>query len=179
MGLLTSVIGVAFWLTVIKGGRNTMYRLADGNSIKSGRVEALYNGTWLGICMNNYFATYEATMICNKIGFTQNGYVLSPSYTMKSPSINGLICDGNETDLSDCNSNTWGQEMSCENVQITCSNKVSVPLFFTFSTEFYFLKTNMCFKTCVLYTFKDCKHREPKVMQVMCNGFHQTVLFVW
>ncbi|XP_052763243.1 scavenger receptor cysteine-rich type 1 protein M160-like [Mya arenaria] len=108
----------------INCGRNTMYRLTDGNSIKSGRVEALYNGTWFGICTNSNFTTFEANMICNKIGFTQSGYVLSPSYTMKSPSINGLICDGNEKDLSDCNSNTWGQEMSCSNVQISCNSTV-------------------------------------------------------
>jgi len=43
-------------------------RLVGGPSIREGRLEFLYNGTWGTVCDNN-FTHVGAQVVCNKLGF--------------------------------------------------------------------------------------------------------------
>ena len=43
--------------------------LVGGHSLKTGRVEYCYNGTWHSVCSNGWDDEQEARVVCNNLGY--------------------------------------------------------------------------------------------------------------
>ncbi|KAH3872707.1 hypothetical protein DPMN_035928 [Dreissena polymorpha] len=111
----------------INCGINSTVRVMDGPSIKAGRVEVLYNGTWLGICNQRY--NYDITsaninLLCRHMGFNQSGYLTTPTKTRSSKVIPNLACSSSVSDVSDCRSGLWGVVDSCTQAAIVCNSSI-------------------------------------------------------
>lgn len=52
-------------------GPQTEVHFADGPSVKAGRVEVLYNGTWLSVCNDDNFNEEDARVLCQTMGYSQ------------------------------------------------------------------------------------------------------------
>ncbi|XP_060552053.1 scavenger receptor cysteine-rich type 1 protein M130-like, partial [Ruditapes philippinarum] len=92
----------------------TPIRLVNGPSIKAGRVEVYYNGTWGHICMNG-LTSNETGVMCEMLGYGRSSYILQNWRHSKgnySITINDLDCFGNESDISDCKATQW-QDGEC------------------------------------------------------------------
>ncbi|KAL4219782.1 hypothetical protein ACF0H5_020194 [Mactra antiquata] len=82
----------------------TDIRLIDGVGLFDGRVEIQMNGTWGDVCSDS-FSYQEARAICNILFnltysfYEDNLYIDHNTYVH----INELNCEGDETDIQDCN----------------------------------------------------------------------------
>lgn len=77
-------------------GPYTDVRLSDGPSVKAGRVEVWYNGTWLQVCADYNFDTDDAKVICRTLGYNQrylwlNYLLISFQLYLMSPTLRNLI----------------------------------------------------------------------------------------
>ena len=43
--------------------------LVGGHSLRAGRVEYCYNGTWHSVCSNGWDDVQEARVVCNTLGY--------------------------------------------------------------------------------------------------------------
>ena len=91
-----------------------------------GRLEINYNGQWGTVC-DDHFGQVSADVACQQLGF---GYAVENKHVISSMRGSGPIwmdevqCFGNETSLSKCPNNGWGQH-NChhwEDVYVKCSN---------------------------------------------------------
>ncbi|XP_052266898.1 uncharacterized protein LOC127868846 isoform X3 [Dreissena polymorpha] len=111
----------------INCGINSTVRVMDGPSIKAGRVEVLYNGTWLGICNQRYnydITSTDINLLCRHMGFNQSGYLTTPTATRSSKVISKLACSSSVSDVSDCRSGLWGVVDSCPQAAIVCNSSI-------------------------------------------------------
>ncbi|XP_052268670.1 uncharacterized protein LOC127870050 [Dreissena polymorpha] len=115
----------------INCAQNSTVKVADGPSIKAGRVEILYNGTWLGICRQrlinyNYYdiTAHDINIICKHLGYNQSGYLISEVQPRSKIVVRNLDCSDTEGDISDCKSDTWGVEYPCDQAAIVCNSSV-------------------------------------------------------
>ncbi|XP_052268583.1 neurotrypsin-like [Dreissena polymorpha] len=115
----------------INCAQNSTVRVADGPSIKAGRVEILYNGTWLGICRQrlinynyNDITAHDINIICKHLGYNQSGYLMSEVQPRSKSVVRNLDCSSTEGDISDCKSDTWGIEYPCDQAAIVCNSSV-------------------------------------------------------
>ncbi|XP_052262075.1 uncharacterized protein LOC127865958 isoform X2 [Dreissena polymorpha] len=103
---------------------NSTLRLYNGTSIKSGRVEVLYNGSWIRVCRHSEMDRGEIDLICRQLGFNQSGYQIVPSTYGSQQGIGLLECRGTESDISDCRSKNWGVMSNCTPETIACNSSV-------------------------------------------------------
>ncbi|XP_039623878.1 scavenger receptor cysteine-rich type 1 protein M130-like [Polypterus senegalus] len=88
------------------------YRLVNGFSSCSGRVELYYGQQWGTIC-DRYWDLQDASVFCNQIGC---GYATEAPGQAKFGEGQGEIwrdnlqCEGNESDLTKCPALDYGQE---------------------------------------------------------------------
>ncbi|KAL4219781.1 scavenger receptor [Mactra antiquata] len=82
----------------------TDIRLTDGVGLYDGRVEIQMNGTWGDVCYDSFTGT-EANALCNMLFNLPYDYYGSHSYYGYNSYIHvqGLNCDGDETDILECN----------------------------------------------------------------------------
>ncbi|KAL4219778.1 hypothetical protein ACF0H5_020191 [Mactra antiquata] len=82
----------------------TDIRLTDGVGLYDGRVEIQMNGTWGDVCYDSFTRT-EASAICNilfNLPWFDYGSDLVYGYN-NYVHLNELNCDGDETDIQECN----------------------------------------------------------------------------
>ncbi|KAH3858727.1 hypothetical protein DPMN_101354 [Dreissena polymorpha] len=103
---------------------NSKLRLYNGSSIKSGRVEVLYNGSWLHVCRHSDMDRREFDLICQQLGFNQSGYQLVSMENIVTKGIRSLECRGAESDISDCRSGQWDVVGYCIPETIACNSTV-------------------------------------------------------
>ncbi|XP_056006896.1 deleted in malignant brain tumors 1 protein-like [Ostrea edulis] len=103
----------------------TDVRLRGGSSRWDGRVEILHRGEWGTICDDDSFDENAVKVVCRMKGFDYGGIVIRNSAFGNSPLrswISNLRCNGNESDIRQCASDTWGRN-NCswhDNVGISC-----------------------------------------------------------
>ncbi|XP_060606305.1 uncharacterized protein LOC132758628 [Ruditapes philippinarum] len=108
----------------------TPIRLVDGPSIKAGRVEIYYNGSWGGICIND-LTTNDTGVMCQMLGYTRSSYILQNLGYAKGNNnitITDLNCFGNESDISDCKASPW-QDGVCTSdaaLWIACGSSIKL-----------------------------------------------------
>ena len=82
-------------------------RLANGATESVGRLEVRYNGTWRGVCSDN-FRSVDANVACTQLGYERGASLVQRQAQLfygSSPDgvvIANFSCIGNETDLSYC-----------------------------------------------------------------------------
>ena len=80
-----------------------------GPTPREGRVEVFYDGEWGTICDDSW-DNDDATVFCRMLGYTSGVARTRNEYGQGT----GLIwldevrCGGDESDLSECGHNTWG-----------------------------------------------------------------------
>lgn len=74
-----------------------------------GQVEVLYNGTWGGVCDNDWDVT-DANVVCRQLGFP-GGVAATTSAASGAEAgkiwMHSLRCTGNESSLTDCSHGGW------------------------------------------------------------------------
>ncbi|XP_069120538.1 scavenger receptor cysteine-rich domain-containing protein DMBT1-like [Argopecten irradians] len=107
-------------------------RLVGGSSNSSGRLEVYHNGVWGTVCDDD-FDSRDVRVACRQLGFSYNGNQRIKAFAAGSGTIwmDNLACSGNESALSDCSFNGWGNG-NCdhsEDVGIECEGEdVTTPL---------------------------------------------------
>lgn len=79
-------------------------RLVDGSTTHEGRLEVYHNGEWGTVC-DDFFDADDATVACRQLGFP--GYDAFYYYSEFGEGLGrvwiaNLFCNGNETELVDC-----------------------------------------------------------------------------
>ncbi|XP_031555259.1 deleted in malignant brain tumors 1 protein-like [Actinia tenebrosa] len=109
-----STIVVCLCLWQVASGipvRLTSKHTYPNNQSNAGSVEVLYNGTWGAIC-DDYWGIIDARVVCRELGFTDA--LSAPccsafGYNETKPIwLDDVRCQGNETNISQCDSNGWG-----------------------------------------------------------------------
>lgn len=101
-------------------------RLVAGYDRSEGRVEICYSGTWGTVCGNSW-GSNEAMVVCKQLGYS--GYF---SYTAKfgtgtgSIWLNGLACNGNESNLLSCPSTDPSGCSHLQDVGVRCYGTVII-----------------------------------------------------
>ncbi|XP_056006894.1 deleted in malignant brain tumors 1 protein-like [Ostrea edulis] len=85
-------------------------RLVNGENNYTGRVEVFHNGAWGTVC-DDSFDRREASVLCRMLGYHNGGWAFNKAQYgqgLERIWIDNLECYGNETDISQCKSSTWG-----------------------------------------------------------------------
>ncbi|XP_053388862.1 uncharacterized protein LOC128551929 [Mercenaria mercenaria] len=106
----------------------TPIRLIDGPSIKAGRVEVLFNGTWGSVCSSG-LTSNDTSVMCRMLGNSGLSYVLKDDEYLQQNAnitISDLNCNGGENDISDCKATQWQQADCSSNraVGIACKSAI-------------------------------------------------------
>ena len=102
----------------------TPVRLVGGSSSR-GRLEVFHAGAWGAVC-GRYFASASAGVACSALGLGPGSRIDGRNYTAASDGpiwLDGVRCDGTETDIADCPHGGWGVH-DCqlrEAVAISCA----------------------------------------------------------
>ncbi|XP_063435793.1 uncharacterized protein LOC134716719 [Mytilus trossulus] len=88
-------------------------RLVGGNSPSEGRVEVARDGVWGTIC-DNKWSQYDANVVCQQLGLGKGSIHISSYHGQGNGSVlmDGLQCDGTESDIFDCPNLGWGVSAS-------------------------------------------------------------------
>ncbi|XP_061172005.1 deleted in malignant brain tumors 1 protein-like [Saccostrea echinata] len=105
-------------------GTSTSIRLVNGVRPNEGRVE-VYHGGWGTVCDDN-FGPEDAVVVCRMLRY-KNVYAKAYGSAQFGPGtgnilMDDVICKGNETDISACRFQGWGQN-NCnanEDVGVSC-----------------------------------------------------------
>ncbi|VDI08633.1 Hypothetical predicted protein, partial [Mytilus galloprovincialis] len=107
------------------GTTNTTLRLVGGTTPSSGRLEINYQGTWGTVC-DDLFDNYAAQVVCRELGLPWQGAQVRPKAYFGAGTgqivLDNVKCNGNETDISLCKHNPFGQN-NCghtEDVGVVC-----------------------------------------------------------
>ncbi|KAL4239801.1 scavenger receptor [Mactra antiquata] len=99
----------------------TEIRLVGVDNYKyMGYVEVKHRNSWGSICGKN-FDLSNVAVLCSKMGFnfTSDYQLIENTYYSNSyvprPIIENLRCSGNEIDIQECQSSTWGYVDNCTN----------------------------------------------------------------
>ncbi|CAB3227745.1 unnamed protein product [Arctia plantaginis] len=91
---------------------STSLRLAGGNNNNEGRVEIYHYGTWGSICPDGW-TLYEASAVCRHLALGYAEQAAQTNYFGNSKIVlSGVNCEGNETNLFQCNHEEYG-EVTC------------------------------------------------------------------
>ena len=106
-------------------------RLAGGGSGSEGRLEARIRGRWGAVC-DDLFDIDSAHIACRELGFLRaDRYYLNgrrfPADETLEYALNGALCAGNETSLSQCTLlQTPGRCVAGETVALECTDRPSL-----------------------------------------------------
>lgn len=113
-------------------GSLQMVSFTENNEEMQGRLDIYYSGDWGTIC-NVGFSNKSATVACKQIlGPEYEGLVVSNKWDSLNSErilVKGVSCDGHETTLMDCFSESWGNIGSCthdDDVAVSCSLAIKV-----------------------------------------------------
>ncbi|XP_071486165.1 scavenger receptor cysteine-rich domain superfamily protein-like [Diadema antillarum] len=89
-------------------------RLVDGSGSYEGRVEIFYDSQWGTVC-DDYWDIADATVVCRQLGFANATDVFRHAYFGGGKPdqpiyLDDVHCNGNETELTDCEHRGWGIE---------------------------------------------------------------------
>jgi len=92
-------------------------RLVGGESLREGRLEVYYNGTWGTVC-DDGFNDAAARVVCYSLGYGRIGRSAGNRYGAGNGTIwlDELRCNGRETSIADCSHRGWGNH-SCSHSQ--------------------------------------------------------------
>ena len=104
----------------VADGTIRLTRTYYGN-LNEGNVEIYHNGTWGGICSNN-FDRQDANVVCRQLGYPNATEHRCCSYyggiSNQLNWLSNLRCNGSESRISDCpGSSNWGAN-SCGRYQV-------------------------------------------------------------
>ncbi|RDD36444.1 Neurogenic locus Notch protein, partial [Trichoplax sp. H2] len=105
---------------------NGNVRLQGGSTSMDGYAEVYYNGSWRGICDDN-FGLVDGQVICRQLGYVGAANIKCCSnfgtYNGKYWLTN-VDCYGDESEISDCRHDPWGNVNCAANEAITviCTN---------------------------------------------------------
>ena len=88
----------------------TVRLVSPTNSLSSGRVEVLHNGTWGTICDNSWDLN-DANVVCRQLGYS--GALSAPGDAAFGQGtiqiwLDDLQCVGDETSILECSHRGWG-----------------------------------------------------------------------
>lgn len=91
-------------------------RLTDGGIPNFGRVEIFHEGTWGTVCDDNWDIK-DAAVVCRMLGFKYAWTAISFGVSVAEQGVelygtgpiwlDDVICNGNESSLSECSHNGW------------------------------------------------------------------------
>ena len=98
-------------------------RLADGDSLYSGRVEIYRNGEWGTVC-DDYWTDRTAQVVCRQLGFGSRSASVNFDFSAGTGPIlmDDVNCSNSETNLLACSHNGF-ENHNCrhtEDVGVTC-----------------------------------------------------------
>ncbi|XP_038069182.1 scavenger receptor cysteine-rich domain superfamily protein-like [Patiria miniata] len=98
--------------------RPNTIRLVGGSNATNGRVEVRRSDIWGTVCDNDWDLT-DASIVCRQLGFSEAVEAKAGAYfgPGRGPvHLDGLACDGSESDISDCPSLCW-EETQCNHTR--------------------------------------------------------------
>uniref|UniRef100_A0A4W3GKL4 Soluble scavenger receptor cysteine-rich domain-containing protein SSC5D n=1 Tax=Callorhinchus milii TaxID=7868 RepID=A0A4W3GKL4_CALMI len=98
-------------------------RLANGDTICSGRVEIFHNSTWGSVCRDGW-DTEDARVVCRQLSCgnaTSLTSPVSPSQASGQIWLKKMNCSGTENSLDQCPADPWGQHSCTHVVGVQCS----------------------------------------------------------
>jgi len=124
LNLVPTAVAILVVLTI---GEAQRVRLVGGPSPRKGRLEVYYNGTWGTVC-DDLFTGAAARVVCFMLGYGRFGRDIDNLYGAGSGPIwlDDVYCNGAETNILDCQHNSWGLH-NCghsEDVSVSCYNEV-------------------------------------------------------
>uniref|UniRef100_A0A4W3H125 Soluble scavenger receptor cysteine-rich domain-containing protein SSC5D n=1 Tax=Callorhinchus milii TaxID=7868 RepID=A0A4W3H125_CALMI len=100
-------------------------RLANGDTICSGRVEIFHNSTWGSVCRDGW-DTEDARVVCRQLSCgnaTSLTSPVSPSQASGQIWLKKMNCSGTENSLDQCPADPWGQHSCTHDASVICSGK--------------------------------------------------------
>ncbi|XP_069120537.1 scavenger receptor cysteine-rich domain-containing group B protein-like [Argopecten irradians] len=107
-------------------------RLVGESTNSSGRLEVYHDGVWGTVC-DDEFDSLDLRVACQQLGFSDNEHqriMVKVGPGSGTIWMDNLACSGDESALSDCPFNGWGNE-NCghtEDVGIVCDRDDTLPL---------------------------------------------------
>ena len=104
---------------------NSIIKLVNGSQAKAGRLVLNYNNTWGTICDEGWDIK-DAHVICRMLGFHHAVDAKSAAFFGEGAGpvwLTNLQCSGNESNISECSHNGWGQQECGHNrdVGVACT----------------------------------------------------------
>ena len=84
--------------------------MVNGPTDYEGRVEIYHAGQWGTVC-DDYWDDSAATVVCRQLGSPEGEALVDNEYGNGIDPIwlDDVMCDGNESSLSSCAANDWGE----------------------------------------------------------------------
>lgn len=101
-------------------------RLIGGAGPWEGRLQILFNDTWMNVCMSRY--RYESTIACRQLGYEENSYNYLYSSGKETAFLHNLRCDTDKNDnIAHCNRQYWTSSSSCPTYRYVAYIKCKIP----------------------------------------------------
>lgn len=151
---------------------NETVRLVEGPNSREGRVEVFYSGVWGEVC-GAHWDVSDANVVCRSLGYGGASTFRVNITIIKQENdtvwLTGVRCIGNETSLSQCPHDGWG-ERTCSGNQaagVTCFEQAK-PQFISSSLDTITMKYHVPGVTQISYTVQIWSNNTKKWRDARC-----------